>query len=194
MEKGLSIEEKEIVVIPQPEIKLLLDFFEKHDINQYRMFKFLYMTGFRTGEACALLWEQIDFQNKAIRFQNIKGKRIDDFPLYKDLEIFLKSFKKESGKVFIYKSTDGARFFEKHVKRSFTNKKHPLYNKLSRRYSLHDIRRTFASDLVSNGADIYSVKKLLRHRNIKTTEKSYARMHLNTLSQTAQALSKKRKK
>lgn len=35
---------------------------------------------------------------------------------------------------------------------------------------MHSCRHTFASHLIMNGADLYSVSKLLGHAGIKTTE------------------------
>jgi integrase len=40
----------------------------------------------------------------------------------------------------------------------------------------HDIRRTFATNLILKGVDIYSVSKLLGHTNISTTIKHYAHL------------------
>ncbi len=40
--------------------------------------------------------------------------------------------------------------------------------------TLHDLRRTFAVQLIAKGVDIYQVSKLLRHEDVSTTQKYYA--------------------
>ena len=45
---------------------------------------------------------------------------------------------------------------------------------------MHDLRHTYASLLINNGASIYEVQQLLGHYNISMTER-YARFFPNTL-------------
>jgi site-specific recombinase XerD len=45
---------------------------------------------------------------------------------------------------------------------------------------MHDLRHTYASLLINNGASIYEVQQLLGHYNISMTER-YVRLFPNTL-------------
>jgi len=49
-------------------------------------------------------------------------------------------------------------------------------------------RSTFASNLVMSGVDIYAVLKLLGHHDVKITEKHYAHLTPNFLSQSVARL------
>jgi len=53
--------------------------------------------------------------------------------------------------------------------------------------SLHTLRHTFASHLVMNGTDVYTVQKLLGHSSIKTTE-IYAHLAPDFLKAAVQKL------
>lgn len=51
---------------------------------------------------------------------------------------------------------------------------------------LHDVRRTFGSWGVQGGASIYSVQRLLGHRNVDTTQSTYAHLADESLRQTSE--------
>lgn len=52
----------------------------------------------------------------------------------------------------------------------------------------HDLRRTFGSQLLLQGVDIYTVSKLLGHNSVATTEKHYAFLNRETLHNAVNAL------
>jgi integrase len=54
---------------------------------------------------------------------------------------------------------------------------------------LHSLRRTFATDLIANGADPKSVQELLGHKTLAMTMKLYAKIHGHTKRQAVARLS-----
>jgi len=52
---------------------------------------------------------------------------------------------------------------------------------------IHDLRHTFASLLINNGASIYEVQKLLGHHHVSMTER-YAHLFPNTLKDRAEII------
>lgn len=52
-------------------------------------------------------------------------------------------------------------------------------------FRFHGLRHNFASHLVSNGVDLYTVGKLLTHKNTSTTQR-YAHLSDQTVRQAAQ--------
>lgn len=54
-------------------------------------------------------------------------------------------------------------------------------------FRIHDLRHTFASDLVKAGVSLYTVKTLLGHSSIKQTER-YAHLATDALSQAVKVL------
>ena len=52
---------------------------------------------------------------------------------------------------------------------------------------LHDLRHSFASALVNDGQDLYTVQRLLGHANVKATQR-YAHLKRETLAKAAEAM------
>ena len=144
----------------------------KVHLRWYYALKLLQLTGLRNNEATRLTWDDVDFENKILYVKNQKGKRTDKFPLYKSLEKLLKAIKRENlGKgVLGYSPTEIMSFMPYLCAKSGTP-----------RYTFHDIRRTFATDLVNRKLSLFDVMQLLRHKEVRTTLKFYAKADLDRI-------------
>jgi integrase len=138
---------------------------------------FLRLSGMRVGEAISLKWEDIDFEKDRILIKNSKGKRLDEFPLYYGLKEFLVKFRQLSGKIFDFKDKDSTKFWNRALD--------DIEDLEGRKYTLHQIRKTFATQLVNKNVSVFDAMKLLRHKNINTTLKYYTYADLNRLGDEA---------
>jgi integrase len=161
---------KEPMIIPDLVLRKLFLYLYIHSKEQYRLIKFLYLTGFRKSEALNLQWHQIDFKTKAIYLENTKAKRTDIFPLYPELEKLLNSIPKTSAKLFSY-SGDGLKFYNRALDR--LKLKH---------YSLHDLRRKFGTMMAERGLTPYELQRVMRHQNIKTTMQYYINIDMQNIA------------
>jgi len=128
---------------------------------------FAIQTGMRRGELLRLTWADVDFRRKSVSVKKSKNGEPRVIPMSDVLFKALKSIKvvSLSGAVFpISESTLRDGFVEARTKANITD------------FRFHDLRHTFASRLVQNGVDIFTVSKLLGHKSIAMTMR-YA--HLN---------------
>lgn len=171
IELKIKVNRKEPRIIPDNHLHKLLWYLKVHNENQYRLIKFLVLTGFRKSEALNLAWKDIDFERNLIYLNNTKAKRTDLFPIYDNLNKFLQTFPdKHTGKLFNY-SKDGLDFFNRALKRLNL----PAY-------SIHDLRRKFGTTLAEKGLTPYELQKLMRHQNIRTTMQYYINIDLQNIA------------
>lgn len=164
-------ENKQIETIPLDDFERIKKFLFETNKNGYFFIRLLELTGLRRSSAIALLWEQIDFENKNICIENVKKDRKFIFPLTDEIISLLKEMgHKETGKVFAY-SKDGLKFWYR------------VLDKLGikKYYGLHQIRKTFISKLANSGVSLYDVATLADHRSIQTTYKFYAKNNIERL-------------
>lgn len=168
---------KKIRPIPDDYFQYLLDLTTNK--NQRFLLEFLWLSGFRKMEAVQLKWDDIDFEQKIIYVKS-KGGKIDQFPLYNELEVLLSKHRKSRGSIFGYKSIDSLKFWGRLRKR--VNKKH----KINFDFTMHCIRKTFISKLVEQGVSIFDACKLARHSSVKVTERYYAKVSNKRLGSEAE--------
>ncbi|MCD4759174.1 MAG: site-specific integrase [Arcobacteraceae bacterium] len=163
------------------EIKLLLE----HTTGYMHNFiLFMYSSGIRPGEIIALNWKDIDFDKKQIAvYKTIVNNKIgnpktqssvrnvDMLPMaQKALESQYK-LTKEYEYVFVNSSN---KYFYSHDIINLNFKRLLKLNNIEQR-TLYNLRHTFASQLISNGADIVWVSKMLGHKDVSITLKVYTK-------------------
>jgi integrase len=133
-------------------------------------------TGLRLGELAALRWENIDFERNRIRVKasisdNKKGLPKNDkfrtISMSPHLRVILAELKLASGgKGRVFVCDKGGVLNSNRVKTSFQRCAKAAGVP---RIRIHDLRHSFASQLVNFNTSIYKVQKLLGHADVKTT-------------------------
>lgn len=176
-----KIEPRQIDVISSEELYRLLDApnQEKEPERMWRgkaILELLFSTGLRVSELCSLT-RDLDLSRDEFSIRG-KGSKVRVVFLSEDakhaIKEYLKCRKDFADALFVKVSsekikTDGIggltrRSIERIVKRYAT------LAGITKKVTPHVIRHCFATDLLSNGADIRSVQALLGHANITTTQ------------------------
>lgn len=116
-------------------------------------------TGLRKGEIQKISFNDVNFETNTLTISEQKNGRKDWIPLNQTASDLLLEVKKSS-KVDYPFSYNFRKAFETAIKRA----------KISD-FRFHDLRHTFASWLVMAGVDIYTVMSLMRHQDIKMTQR-----------------------
>lgn len=124
-----------------------------------------YNTGMRRSEILNLKWENVNLAESYLRVEDTKNDEPRYIPMNKQLNETLKSVKyKSSGEYVFSRGEEPVRCFktafDNAVKRSGVN-----------RFTFHDLRHSFASNLVMKGVDITTVSELLGHKSIVMTKR-----------------------
>ena len=126
--------------------------------------------GFRINEASVLRWSDIDFDNGVIYLYRSKVSNDDFIPMTNRLKMALLNRTNVVDGEYVFpgrfgghKTIQNNRALEAAFRRAGLND-----------VSSHNLRKTFATRLLSRGAAITDVQHLLGHASVKTTEKAYA--------------------
>ncbi|MBU1099810.1 MAG: site-specific integrase [Bacteroidetes bacterium] len=135
-----------------------------------RAFLFSCFTGLRISDVYALTWGNI--KSDVIEYRQKKTTRMEYLPLSGTAQELLKQQKPEN----ILPMPD-IKVFRLPTKSPMlqTIKTWVKKAKIDKNVSFHTARHTFATLSLTQGADIYTVSKLLGHKDISTTQK-YARI------------------
>lgn len=150
------------------------------------MFKLLFWTGLRIGEARALKIDDIDFNNKTISvtksYTNLSGKSIITTPKTKGSirvikidDVLLSEIKDYIDKAkYILDDNFIFRFNKASYRYNFKN---ATIKVLGRELRVHDLRHSHASFLINNGVDILLISKRLGHSNTAMTLNVYSHLY-----------------
>jgi integrase len=157
--------------------------------------RLLIVTGAREGEVLAATWDQFDLKRGVWTkpSHHTKQKKIEHVPLNRAAIGILRDMSKES--VYLFPGKAGARVTVRRpwvqvcrasglaIAEKIAGKRGKLLSVWKPTVRIHDLRHTFASHLVSAGASLHQVGKLLGHTNPATTAR-YAHVDNAALKKT----------
>lgn len=146
----------------------------KFDYRNKAMLEILYGSGLRISELISLTLRDVDLENDIIRCIGKGSKErivpINDYEMY-----FLKAYM-EKRELFLVNGNNDYLFLNNHGKKMtrqgfLKNLKKILQEKgINKNVTPHTLRHSFATHLLSGGADLRSIQMLLGHSDISTTK------------------------
>lgn len=193
--ENIRVEETDPEPIPLDDMWKIIGFLQGNSNypNAYHVVKFLFLTGCRVSSAMVQLKENIDFGEKIIRIQNVKtgkrkGRDTYQFPLYGELERLIRDEMKvssgDSGRLFGHFNLNELNYTAPLEFWTRAMKRLARLGHIKKVYTLKQIRSTSATYFINNMKfDIYRVKKLLDHSDVKVTEKNYIQYNVDLVRQ-----------
>jgi len=158
---------------------------EPLDLRDRAALELLYASGIRVGELVAIDLVDVSFDERLVRVKG-KGKKERLVPFGKKAEASLRTYlrarsdllKGRLGQNAFFLNYKGGRLTSRSVERIV--RKYILRTAVSRKISPHSLRHSFASHLLSRGADLRVIQELLGHASLATTQK-YTHLDLKKL-------------
>ncbi len=172
-----KVPERSLDLISEVELKRLLGAPDGTDVKSLRdraILQLLFSTGLRVSELCSLT-RDINFSSGEFSIRG-KGSKIRVVFISDEakcaIDEYLKNRKDMDDALFVKVGDEKGDGKEGLARRSIERivKHYALKAGISKRVTPHIIRHCFATDLLSNGADIRSVQMMLGHSNIATTQ------------------------
>ncbi len=155
------------------------------DLRDKAMLELLYASGIRVSELIGLNLEDLNFDERLIRVKG-KGKKERMIPFGRTAEESLQIYISRRMMINKGKIDEGALFLNYRGQRLSTRSVERTVSfyiqrsAVRRKISPHSLRHSFASHLLSRGADLRVIQELLGHESLATTQK-YTHMDLRHL-------------
>jgi len=178
-----SLRTKSKVVNPlnETEIKEVFELFKTSDKELTRdsmIIDILYSTGLRRAELINLKKSDIYFDDQVIKVLGKRNKErlVPMLPaLVKKLKLYTINIKEDS---FLLQSKNGNKISPSTIYRVVIKYLRSISTKT--KISPHVLRHTFATHLLNNGADINSIKEILGHKSLASTQ-IYTKIKIPTI-------------
>ncbi len=160
--------------------KNLKDDWEK---TQLAIIQTFYHTGIRSAELIGLKMADVDFSNQSLRVFGKRNKE-RDIPLTPELSKILEQQiqrnRAAGWDTYLFNTKKGKKLYPKLVYHTVND----YFRDVSglEKKSPHVLRHSFATHLLAGGADLNSIKELLGHQSLATTE-IYAHSDISQLKQ-----------
>ncbi|HEX9901513.1 MAG TPA: tyrosine recombinase XerC [Acidobacteriota bacterium] len=177
--------------LSEPEAAALLDLPRKDNVSGLRdraFLELLYASGLRVSELTGLDLEDLSLSERLVRVKG-KGRKERLIPFGRMAEESLRAYlsrrlelgagRAPENAVFLNRL--GTRLTPRSVERAVD--KYIRQTAVRRKISPHSLRHSFASHLLSRGADLRVIQELLGHESLATTQK-YTHLDLGQLLET----------
>lgn len=160
------------------EVDKILHVFDLNSPIGYRnkiLIEFLYSTGCRVSEVLSIKISDIDLKRGFVKVLG-KGNKERVVPIYEKLLDIIPDYLRIRHTYFVKERDNGYLFLNKNggklsrVMCFNIIKKACKDANINKNVSPHTIRHSFATHLLTNGADLRTIQLLLGHSNISTTE------------------------
>jgi len=174
-----KVPERKLEFLDADELERLLNAPQGGDISALRdraILETLFSTGLRVSELCSLNRDNVNIERGEFAVRG-KGSKLRVVFLSDSAKDALKKYLAERSDIhealFVghhgnLNKKESARLTPRSVQRLI--KKYAVVAGVIKKVSPHQLRHSFATDLLQNGADIRSVQAMLGHANITTTQ------------------------
>lgn len=145
------------------------------DLRNQALLEFLYACGARISEASGLLMANVDFARGQVKVFG-KGSKERIIPLHDMAVSCMRTYALVARPTILGERTCDYFFVSTRGNRMGTDAMRKMFKEalrlagLDETLSPHDMRHTFATDLLDGGADLRSVQEMLGHASLSTTQ------------------------
>ena len=168
--KNLKSSSKIVIPFSEDEMNKVFENFESSNINNRNklIIEIFYSTGIRREELINIKIKNISFERKIIK---VVGKRNKEriIPMLPNLSSNILNYIDEKDpKIYLFESSKSKKLSISTIYRIVTNYFRSVSSKV--RISPHVLRHTFATHMLNKGADINTIKEILGHASLSSTQ------------------------
>lgn len=187
-----KIDNKRLRFLTRDEADILLDNLKIHSAQLHDMALLSLHCGLRAGEIFNLTWGDVDPKQGILTLRNTKSGKTRMAFMTENVKSILVKPDDAKHDDLVFPDRDGNNI--KRISNTFQRTVDELEfnNGISdprQQVVFHTLRHTFASWLVENGTDLYTVKELMGHSTLEMTER-YSHLGQNTLQNAVKNLEK----
>lgn len=192
--RSLKVEKKIQIPFSEKEINRVREVLEEqNDFESLRdllIVEMLYCLGLRRAELCAITESDVDFNLRVIKVKG-KGGKERLVPVINELEQKIKQYLTAKKEYFNATYKDSNLLVNNKANKIDENFVYRIINNYfsnattKEKKSPHMLRHSFATHLLENGADINSIKELMGHASLASTQ-VYAQINLKELKNVYQ--------
>ncbi len=155
---------------PMSETDLIAFFKVIDSVRDRLIFLLMLRCGLRVSEVCELTWDAIDFDDGTARINNGKGQ-VDRIVYFSpDVKQALKTWQAYNGAdKYVFPSRNWNSEHLKHAMINVLMNKYLKAANITKHYSPHCLRHSFATELLNAGVPLEVLKELMGHHSIHIT-------------------------